>query len=72
MWSLQRNGKGGPIGAVDLGGTQCPKLYWRPDGGALAVLDALGGVTVWQIGQAKGRIRRPNPRPWDFSEDDDC
>ena len=60
VWSLQRNGKGGPIGAVDLGGT-VSELYWRPDGGALAVLDALGGVTVWQIGQAKGRIRRPNP-----------
>ena len=58
VWSLQRNGKGGPIGAEDLGASVA-ELYWRPDGGALAALDARGGVTVWQIGQAKGRIRRP-------------
>ena len=58
VWSLQRNGKGGPIGAEELGGSVAD-LYWRPDGGALAALDSQGGVTVWEIGQAKGRIRRP-------------
>ena len=62
VWSLQRNGKGGPIGAEDLGASVA-ELYWRPDGGALAALDARGGVTVWQIGQTKGRIRRPRPEP---------
>ena len=60
VWSLQRNGKGGPIGAEDVGGAVA-ELYWRPDGGALAALDAQGGVTVWQIGETKGRIRRPRP-----------
>ena len=62
VWSLQRNGKGGPIGAEDLGASVA-ELYWRPDGGALAALDARGGVTVWRIGQEKGRIRRPGPAP---------
>ncbi len=55
VWSLQKNGKGAPIGAEDLGGSVA-ELYWRPDGSALAALDAQGGVTVWQIGPAKGRI----------------
>ena len=58
VWSLQRNGKGGTIGAEDLGATVA-ELCWRPDGGALAALDARGGVTVWRIEPAKGRIRRP-------------
>ena len=62
VWSLQRNGKGGPIGAEDLGASVA-ELYWRPDGKALAALDARGGVSVWPIGQAKGRIRRPGPAP---------
>ena len=55
VWSLQRNGKGGPIGAEELGGAVA-ELYWRPDGGALAALDAQGGVTAWQIGDHKGRV----------------
>ena len=58
VWSLRRNGKGGPIGAEDVG-PRVAKLYWRPDGGGLAALDARGGVTVWRIGPAKGRIDRP-------------
>ena len=57
VWSLQRNGRGGPIGAEDVGGTVA-ELYWRPDGRALAALDAQGGVTVWRIGPTKGRISR--------------
>ena len=48
VWGLQRNGKGSPIGAEDLGAVVA-ELYWRPDGGALAALDAQGGVTVWRI-----------------------
>ncbi len=58
LWSLQRNGKGRPIGAEDLG-VSVAELYWRPDGGGLAALDARGGVTVWRIGPTKGRVKRP-------------
>ena len=47
VWSLKRNGKGEPIGAEDLGASVA-ELYWRPDGGALAALDARGGVSVWR------------------------
>ncbi len=67
VWSVQRDGKGGPIGAEDLGDSVAG-LYWRPDGGALAALDAQGGVTVWDIGPARGRIRRPSP-DLGYSED---
>ena len=49
VWSLQRNGKGRPIGAAVLADIGA-ELYWRPDGRALAALDARGGVTVWRIG----------------------
>ncbi len=49
VWSLQRNGEGGSIGAAAVGGVVA-ELYWRPDGRALAALDARGGVTVWRIG----------------------
>ena len=49
VWSLQRDGNGRPIGAAILAGTGAA-LYWRPDGRALAALDARGGVTVWRIG----------------------
>ena len=60
VWSLQRNGKGGPVGAEDVGASVA-ELYWRPDGGALAALDSQGGVTVWRIGRTKRQIRRPRP-----------
>ena len=59
VWSLQRNGNGSPIGAEDVGDSVA-ELYWRPDGGALAALDAQGGVTVWPIGETKDRISRPH------------
>ena len=49
VWSLQRDGEGGPIGVAVVGGVVA-ELYWRPDGRALAALDAWGGVTVWRIG----------------------
>ena len=58
VWSLKRNGKGRPIGAAEVG-TTVSELYWRPDGGGLAALDAHGGVTVWRIGPTKGRRLRP-------------
>ena len=49
VWSLGRDGQGAAIGAApvaDVVGT----LYWRPDGRALAALDAQGGATVWRVG----------------------
>jgi len=49
VWSLQRDGEGGPIGGAVVAGVVA-ELYWRPDGRALAALDAQGGVTVWRIG----------------------
>ena len=45
VWSMKKNGKGRPIGSEDLGASVA-NLYWRPDGSALAALDAQGGVTV--------------------------
>ena len=55
VWSLQRNGKGGPLGAAVVAGAVA-ELYWRPDGCALAALDSRGRVTVWRVGRTKGRI----------------
>ncbi len=49
VWLLQKNGKGRRIGAAVLADIGAG-LYWRPDGGALAALDARGGVTVWRTG----------------------
>ena len=49
VWSLGRDGQGDATGAAsvaDVVGT----LYWRPDGRALAALDAQGGATVWRVG----------------------
>ena len=57
VWSLQKNGRGSPVGAAAVPGA-VSKSYWRPDGRALAALDARGGVTVWQLGRAKGRVTR--------------
>ena len=49
VWSLRRNGEGGAVGAAAVTDVVA-ELYWRPDGRALAALDAQGGVTVWRIG----------------------
>ena len=57
VWSLQRDGTGGPVGAAVVADTVA-ELYWRPDGRALAALDARGGVTVWRVGRSKDRISR--------------
>ena len=48
VWSLRKNGEGDPIGAAVLADVVAD-LYWRPDGRALAALDAGGGVTAWRI-----------------------
>ena len=55
LWALKRDGKGSPIGAAVVEGAVA-ELYWRPDGRALAALDARGGVTVWPVGRTKGRM----------------
>ena len=49
VWSLGRDGQGDPIGAAPLSDV-VGALYWRPDGLALAALDAQGGATVWRVG----------------------
>lgn len=49
VWSLQADGNGDPAG-VALLAESVAELYWRPDGRALAALDAQGGVTVWRVG----------------------
>ncbi len=50
-WSLQKDGEGSRIGNGFLADVVAG-LYWRPDGRALAALDALGGVTVWRVGNS--------------------
>ena len=49
VWSLERDGDGDPEG-IAVVADAVSGLYWRPDGHALAALDAQGGVTVWRIG----------------------
>ncbi len=49
VWSLKKNGEGGPIGAAIVADVVAD-LLWRPDGRALAALDAQGGVTAWRVG----------------------
>ena len=48
VWSLRRNGRGDAIGAAPVADVVAA-LYWRPDGRALAALDAQGGATVWRV-----------------------
>ena len=50
VWSLERDGEGIPEGVAFVAGL-VSGVYWRPDGRALAALDAEGGVTVWQVGR---------------------
>jgi len=54
VWSLQRDGGGDPVGEAFVADVVA-ELYWRPDGRALAALDARGGVTVWRIGSTHDR-----------------
>ncbi len=48
VWSLRRDGEGDPIGVASLADV-VGSLYWRPDGRALAALDAQGGATTWRV-----------------------
>ena len=47
IWQLKKDGTGEPAGAAFLAGAGSG-LYWRPDGRALAALDASGAVSVWR------------------------
>ena len=49
VWSLKRNGQGDAIGVAPVADV-VGALYWRPDGRALAALDAQGGATAWRVG----------------------
>ena len=55
VWSLRRDGEGDPVGAAVVAG-EVAELHWRPDGQALAALDADGGVTVWRMGYGHDRL----------------
>ena len=55
VWSLQKDGTGDPIGTAAAADVVAD-LYWRPDGRALAALDAGGGVTVWRMGSGRDRL----------------
>ncbi len=48
VWSVGRDGQGDPIGGAALADV-VGDLCWRPDGRALAALDAQGGVTAWRV-----------------------
>ena len=48
VWSLEDHEESAPTGAATLADAVA-ELYWRPDGRALAALDAHGGVTVWRV-----------------------
>lgn len=48
VWSLQKDGDGGVSGGAIVK-ESISELLWRPDGRALAALDAGGGVTVWRV-----------------------
>ena len=49
VWSLGRDGQGDAVGIAPVADV-VGALYWRPDGRALAALDAQGGVTAWRVG----------------------
>lgn len=48
VWLLKSDAQGGPIGAAMVGDAVA-QVHWRPDGRALAALDAQGVVTVWRV-----------------------
>jgi WD40 repeat protein len=48
VWALRSNGEGYVVGAAVVADVVA-KVAWRPDGRALAALDARGGVTVWRV-----------------------
>ena len=47
-WFLQENGQGDPVGGA-FAGELVSQIAWRPDDGALAAVNAKGGITVWDF-----------------------
>ncbi len=48
VWGLQQEGEGAVLG-IGLVEDVVDSLFWRPDDGALAALDASGRVSVWSV-----------------------
>ena len=48
VWSVNNDGQGRPVGAAVVEDVVA-QVHWRPDGRALAALDAKGGVTAWRV-----------------------
>ena len=48
VWAVKTDGEGRPAGAAVVDDVVA-QVYWRPDGRALAALDAQGGVTAWRV-----------------------
>ena len=47
-WILQENGDGDPVGGA-FSGSLVSQIAWRPDDCALAVVNANGGISVWDF-----------------------
>ena len=50
IWDLNKTGNGRAVGAARLNAL-VSGLIWKPNGLALAALDAQGGVNVWRVGR---------------------
>ena len=50
VWTLEHDGTGHAVGGVGLT-SRISGLVWRPDGLALAILEASGNVTVCRVGR---------------------
>ena len=48
VWSLKSDGQGEAVG-VALIGDQISNIAWRPDGRALSVVNAQGGISVLKV-----------------------
>ena len=48
VWFLQKDGQGDPVGGA-FAGELVSQIAWRPNDGALAAVNAKGGVTVWNF-----------------------
>tara|TARA_Y100001968_G_scaffold309723_1_gene329836 strand:- start:742 stop:1821 length:1080 start_codon:yes stop_codon:yes gene_type:complete len=48
VWSIQKDGKGDPLGGAFSGG-RVESIAWRPDDCALAAVNSNGGINVWDF-----------------------
>ncbi|MBO6563832.1 MAG: PQQ-binding-like beta-propeller repeat protein [Pseudomonadales bacterium] len=48
VWELETNGQGEAVGAA-FSGSLISSMSWRPDGRALAMANAKGGITVFRV-----------------------